>query len=386
LKSEIRKAILNAPMQANINYPRLNSWTNTFSTFVELKSGISFHSFASNPYTEEQEGYKYKVYENARSNLGFAKWSQADIGSGKIARAVIDAIEIKDNNLFQWQPIRGEARRPHQPLYVALEEGARLEELESTLFNLFHTWNEQENIEALLRAFRKKYGLIAYLFFIKDRTQFLPLAPTIFDDSFHLLSIDFKTSHKCSWANYRQFLNLVGEIRNFLSLRFSGEVSLLDAHSFVYMLSRQMARENFSPDSLSSINPSIPETEREAIVKSRIGQGRFRTDLLVYWEGCAVTGFRDTRVLRASHLKPWAESNDRERLDPFNGLLLTPNLDTCLDQGLISFERTGRIILSKQLSKEEWMKLGIEADQRLAKLDDRHENYLSHHREEIFRD
>jgi predicted restriction endonuclease len=367
-------------MSTNINYTSLNSWIDSFCSFVESESGVPFHSFASNPYTEKEEGYKYKLYEEARKALGFAAWRQDDVGSGKIANAVIMAIELKGNNLFQWQAKYGEAKRPHQPLHIAVNEGTNLGELELTLYNFFHSWNELENMEALIGAFKKRYGLIAYLYFIKDRSQYLPIAPSIFDDSFTMLNIDFKTSHQCSWANYRQFLNHIDGIRRFLSDRLEVEVSLLDAHSFTYMLSRQMARANFAPNKENSLTI----TERDTISKSRIGQGQFRADLLAYWGSCAVTGCRVEKVLRASHLKPWANSNDNERLDPFNGLLLTPNLDTCLDRGFISFDQYGRIILSEQLNKENWKSLGINGDQKLIKLDSRHEIFLDYHRNEVF--
>ena len=45
----------------------------------------------------------------------------------------------------------------------------------------------------------------------------------------------------------------------------------------------------------------LPETERDSIVKARIGQGVFRKQLLEMWDGCAVTGVKLPEVLRASH-------------------------------------------------------------------------------------
>jgi putative restriction endonuclease len=69
----------------------------------------------------------------------------------------------------------------------------------------------------------------------------------------------------------------------------------------------------------------LGETEKRNLVKPRIGQGTFRQKLVANWNGCAVTGFKDTNLLVASHIKPWRASNNTERLDPFNGLLLVPN-------------------------------------------------------------
>jgi hypothetical protein len=72
----------------------------------------------------------------------------------------------------------------------------------------------------------------------------------------------------------------------------------------------------------------VLETTRSVIAQARVGQGRFRRDLMVLWEGrCAVTGCDVPEALRASHCKPWRDSTHAERLDPTNGLLLSASLD-----------------------------------------------------------
>ena len=129
----------------------------------------------------------------------------------------------------------------------------------------------------------------------------------------------------------------------------------------------------------------LPDTERETIVQSRIGQGRFRTELLKYWQGCAVTDCQARKVLRASHIKPWRESSNEERLDAYNGLLLIPNLDAAFDNGMISFANDGKIIISDSLTEDDELKLGIHPDMRIAGLDERHLKYLKYHRMNIFK-
>ncbi len=130
----------------------------------------------------------------------------------------------------------------------------------------------------------------------------------------------------------------------------------------------------------------LQETERKAIVQSRIGQGKFRTELIQYWGCCAVTGCRAVEILRASHIKPWSKASNKERLDPYNGLLLIPNLDVAFDNGLISFTDDGNILISALLSKKDQIRLGIQPDLKIAKLDKRHRRYLQYHREQVFRD
>lgn len=128
----------------------------------------------------------------------------------------------------------------------------------------------------------------------------------------------------------------------------------------------------------------LPETERESIIQSRIGQGRFRTELISYWGGCAVTGCQAKEMLRASHIKPWRTSSNEERLDVHNGLLLIPNLDVAFDNGLISFANDGKIIISDCLAADDRRKLGIYPDMQIVRIDTQHLEYLKYHREHVF--
>jgi putative restriction endonuclease len=126
----------------------------------------------------------------------------------------------------------------------------------------------------------------------------------------------------------------------------------------------------------------LSKTERRDLVKCRIGQGTFRQKLVAYWNGCAVTAFKDINLLVASHIKPWRASSNAERLNPFNGLLLTPNLDKAFDSGLITFKADGSISLSPLLTEPE--KLGIDAHMRVV-LSAKHEPFMSFHRVSVFR-
>jgi hypothetical protein len=130
---------------------------------------------------------------------------------------------------------------------------------------------------------------------------------------------------------------------------------------------------------------SLQETTREAIIQSRIGQGRFRTLLVEYWQGCSVTGCEQIEVLRASHIKPWRYSSNAERLDMYNGLMLLPNIDTCFDLGLISFDDKGKILISSELSKSVLLQLGVNTKMKLRRVEKRHKEFLRYHREKVFR-
>ena len=94
-----------------------------------------------------------------------------------------------------------------------------------------------------------------------------------------------------------------------------------------------------------------------------------------------MTGYSDTRLLVASHIKPWKVSEHEERLDKYNGLLLLPNLDKIFDLGFITFEENGKIVISDYL--EETDKLGVTHDMTV-NLNDRHQEYIEYHRDVVF--
>jgi hypothetical protein len=98
-----------------------------FRAFVEEQAHVPFVSFASHPYTEEQEGYKYQIHRAARDALAFQAWKKSDIGSGEILAATIESIEIPDNNLVPWQGRFGKEARPHQPLYEAQSDQNKIQ-------------------------------------------------------------------------------------------------------------------------------------------------------------------------------------------------------------------------------------------------------------------
>lgn len=124
-------------------------------------------------------------------------------------------------------------------------------------------------------------------------------------------------------------------------------------------------------------------TSRTSVITSRVGQYDFRKELFRIWKSCAVTGCKVPAALRASHIKPWAACDSRERLDSMNGLLLVATLDALFDVGLISFEDNGALLISTLLPPEELPILGLAPGMRLRKINSAHAPYLAYHREEI---
>jgi hypothetical protein len=133
---------------------------------------------------------------------------------------------------------------------------------------------------------------------------------------------------------------------------------------------------------------ALPKTtEAERLVVQRVGQNLFREGLLDLWEGrCAVTGLAVPALLRASHIKPWADcKTNAERLDVYNGILLAPHLDAAFDCGFITVADDGAIVVSDALDADARATLGLDQPLRVRGLADGHRAYLSWHRERVFR-
>ena len=132
-------------------------------------------------------------------------------------------------------------------------------------------------------------------------------------------------------------------------------------------------------------DPSQRGTEREAIVRQRVGQNVYRQALLEYWQGqCAVTGISVPEVLRASHAKPWADcQHDHERLNVYNGFLLNANLDALFDKGLISFSDSGEGNVSSLVPEDHYSLLGLNHF-CLRWIAEAHRPFLEWHRTHVF--
>ena len=130
----------------------------------------------------------------------------------------------------------------------------------------------------------------------------------------------------------------------------------------------------------------IPETQKEAIIQSRIGQGEFRKSLIDKYNGrCIITGIDHPNLLVASHIKPWAASSNKERLSVDNGLLLSATYDRLFDRGLITFDRYGRIFLSSRIGAENIKRLGLSQGMKFnLQINKSMEEYLSYHRDILF--
>ena len=170
-----------------------------------------------------------------------------------------------------------------------------------------------------------------------------------------------------------------------------GVASVRDIAALHRLLRRAFQLSRTLPDALLHVFENeiadLPRTtEAERLVVRRVGQDIFRRGLLEYWDGrCAITGLDVPDLLRASHIKPWADCDtDAERLEVYNGLLLAPHLDAAFDSGFITVAEDRTIVISDALSTSARSALGLGESLQARGLHAAHERYLPWHRTRIF--
>lgn len=125
----------------------------------------------------------------------------------------------------------------------------------------------------------------------------------------------------------------------------------------------------------------LSTTEKQTIILSRLGQGRYRSALIKLWKSCSISNYNNPDLLIASHIKPWKDSTNKERIDKYNGLLLLPTYDKLFDLGYISFGDSGKIMLSKKL--KDYDKIGLSESMKI-EIKEENKKYLEYHRTEVF--
>lgn len=128
----------------------------------------------------------------------------------------------------------------------------------------------------------------------------------------------------------------------------------------------------------------IGATMKEQLVKARRGQGLFKINVRRNEKACRVTGVTDQRNLRASHIKPWKDCSDMERLNGCNGFLLAPHIDHLFDRGLISFTDNGDLIISPSLDRTILVSWGIPDVLNVGPLT-KQARFLAFHRESVLK-
>lgn len=157
--------------------------------------------------------------------------------------------------------------------------------------------------------------------------------------------------------------------------------SLRDVCGRIYALLRSMPSNPL--DEFRQRTQSMPKsTEVERLAVERVGQDVFRRALDDFWGGrCPVTGISDRELLRASHIRPWSECDDEERLDVFNGVLLAAHVDAAFDKHLLTFSDEGEVIFGSRLSTRAREVIAASVRDRTVAFEAAHRERLAEHRE-----
>ena len=134
-----------------------------------------------------------------------------------------------------------------------------------------------------------------------------------------------------------------------------------------------------------AVDSVVGPTFKEQLVKARRGQGVFRSSVLLTESQCRVTSVSDPKHLRASHIKPWRDADNAERLNGANGLLLSPHIDHLFDQGYISFSNTEQLLVVPEVRTNLLDKWGIDSGTRVGEFNREQQGFLDYHRVNIFK-
>lgn len=185
----------------------------------------------------EREAYKDAVYLTAQRCLDAESWSEGIIGSGAILEHVRKALAFPDNKLQEWTGKRTTLGRGSQKLLGVQADAARCRRLERLFYELFKGGRaDQEVFDGIVGLCGRAYELVAYLFFIADCTRFLPVRVRAFEQVFRELGVRSHAQRRCSWEHYQEYLETVREVQRRLVAKMGTHVTLLNAHSFCWIL------------------------------------------------------------------------------------------------------------------------------------------------------
>jgi putative restriction endonuclease len=142
-------------------------------------------------------------------------------------------------------------------------------------------------------------------------------------------------------------------------------------------------KENIEEDKIQK--EIFSPTYKLQLIEARVGQGVYRMKLEGIEQECRITKLKEKAFLIASHIKPWRDSSDDEKLDGNNGLLLSPHIDKLFDRGYISFKDKGEILVSSKCPDEVFYRWQLNSLNNVGSFNNHQKEYLSYHRDLIFK-
>jgi hypothetical protein len=271
-----------------------------------------------------------------------------------------------------------------------------------------HSWQRMKEIQKGDRIFHYVKGLLVAISVAKDNYKNAP-KPSImqnhgkWNDEGYLVNLEY---HELDVPlKVRDSFN---EILPFLPIKYSAfqqnadgnqgysypcneelAIKLLDLISElnIYQVDQEqleLSIDNVRRTERNTLVPVIAETESEVKTKIRLGQQKFRKSLMPLWDNkCALCNINLPELLRASHSKPWKDSTNVERLNPYNGVLLCCNHDALYDKGLIAFDGQGRLHISSVICNKDYLKYGLLPNAKI-QIYSENKHYFKWHKRNIF--
>lgn len=340
-----------------------------------------------------QEGYKRYIWHEAQKILKCNEWLENDLPGRDITNRVLKCMNIKietgkpQNLLYYTERMRYERILEEKP-----------QEVEDLIRRIYCSPDEEKAFRQGCALFGKQYPLMAFLFFLKGEggnpagtIRYLPVSPKNMESRFARLGIQSDCLSECTWENYQEYLRIFDDVQKRLQEQLNLDVEKIDAHSLVwttwilndnaYSVSETARQDAAMEAEISTIREG---RDRLALIKSRVNQSAFRNYLFRRYKHCCLCEVREPSLLVASHIKPWSQSNARERLDVDNGFLFCPSHDQLFDQGWITFDDSGKICLAKELCQRDRTSMHINENMQIT-LQEGNKAYLAYHREKIFK-
>ena len=323
-------------VESLINQERLQramKWFLYYTINQKQNSNIDF----SDGWISSEEGYKEELFVNAHKALEYGSWEKEMVGSGMILECVINAFHAKDNhnlnNIVDYHNITKFQKKAEEDLHSA----------EDILFRLYNEEIPEKAFDDACTFWGKWYPELSFLLFARDKDSFVPVKTTHHLDRFKKLGINTDCLSYCSWANYRTYMLIHEEVRQQLETYYGMPVSLLDAHSFIWVLHH--ADDNFTCDNLPEIEDiggdqdpyesTVIKGEKEGRITERYvtkyeRNPRNRTEAIrIHGYCCAACGFNFADVygelgrdfIEVHHVKPLYSLEEEVLINPATDLV-----------------------------------------------------------------
>ena len=244
-----------------INKELLSKYTNAFFVYEIANHGVDPRDTLEGTTLrlKSAEGYKYDDFRKYHARI-------------EKGRPYFDTIinAIPGSNLVD---------RFHKQRIEGIIAANGLEQFESALCSLYETDDDEHSFSEIVEAIGGSFDVLGFCFFLKDSEKYLPIRSRTFDERLIKLGVESNLEGNCSWEKYNEFIGYVKEIQLFLRKALNKDITLLDAHSFLWVLDKLEGYIN---------------SNSQIVIHNQLGKGivtGFEKDLIVVKFGKTIKKF-----------------------------------------------------------------------------------------------